>query len=105
MLFAKDDGYRDVYAPLHEIMSQSLWLSDAAFTETRKLNLLLINNAPSTSGIGLIVFGKAHYKQIAELRVRLEEIFAADMLSLYKVRSFLKAKRPARHFEDLSSQP
>jgi len=103
LLFAKDDDYQGVYTQLHEVMSQSLWLSNATFDETRALNLLLFRNTSSTTGAGLIAFGKTHYREIAEIRERLETHFASDLLNLYNVKSFLRAKRPVRNFEDLRS--
>lgn len=101
MLFSKDDDYQGVYRQLHDVMSRSLWLSEAAFQDTRKLNLLLLRYTQSAAGGGLIAFGKAHYQQIAILRERLERTFATDMMSLHRVRSFLRHKRPTRKFEEL----
>lgn len=100
-LFSKDDDYQRVYILLHDVMSKSLWLSNGAFEETRQLNLLVFRNTSSVSGTGLIAFGKTHYREIARLRERLEVNFAADLLRLHKVSSFLRSKRPRNNFEDL----
>jgi 5-hydroxyisourate hydrolase-like protein (transthyretin family) len=92
MLFSKDDDKQGVYNLLFAVMSKALWLSDELFELTRELNVLIYKQGDEEHG--LIEFGKVNYKQIAELRTRMEIMHLRDMLVLHEVPRFLKSKKP-----------
>lgn len=100
MLFSQDDDHVNVYKTLLGIMLKALWLTDDLFELTRQLNLLVYTGTPGESG--LIEFGKKNYIAVAELRKKLELLHARDMLTLHDVPSFLKAKKPANGYSQLS---
>ena len=90
LLFSKDDDHEAVYKLMFLVLSKSLWLTDDLFEKTRQLNVLLYRDGGNDSG--LIEFGKANYKTIAELRTQIEKIHARDMAVLHNVPRFLKNK-------------
>lgn len=90
-LFSKDDDQIYVYQKISEAMSKSLWLSEDVFDVLREFNVLVAEGA--TKELGLIEFGKQKYKVIAELRTKLEQICAQDMIKLHDVPNFLKSKK------------
>lgn len=92
MLFSKDDDKQGVYDLLFAVMSKALWLSDELFELTREFNVLFYSHGEAEGG--LIEFGKEHYRQIAELRTKIEEVHLRDMLVLHEVPRFLKSKKP-----------
>jgi hypothetical protein len=92
MLFSKDDDKQGVYDLLFAVMSKALWLSDELFELTREFNVLFYSHGDTNAG--LIEFGKEHYKQVAELRTRMEKVHLRDMLVLHEVPLFLKSKKP-----------
>lgn len=91
-LFSVDNDHTLVYELLHGTMENSLWLTDEVFQLTRELNLIVFN--ATTPNRGLIEFGKNNYRAVAELRTRLEKALSNDMLVLYDIPAFLKAKKP-----------
>jgi hypothetical protein len=98
MLFSKDDDRETVYKLLYDVLSKALWLSDDLFQLTRELNILIFSQ---TNDVGLIEFGKKHYKQIAELRTKMEILHARDMLSLHRIPEFLRKKKPSDTYTPL----
>jgi hypothetical protein len=92
LLFSKDNDHANVYKTLAYGMPDALWLSDDLFEATRDLNILVYTRAPD--GFGLTEFGKAHYREIAELRTRIERLHTRDMTSLHEVPKFLRNKKP-----------
>ncbi|MBZ8141018.1 hypothetical protein CLD22_14040 [Rubrivivax gelatinosus] len=101
-LFSKDDDHNFVYKLLFEIMSRALWLSDDLFDATRKLNVLIYSK--TSDGGSLVAFGKAHYREIAELRTQIERLHARDLLSLHQVPRFLKSKKPSDSYVPLRTE-
>jgi hypothetical protein len=99
VLFSRDDDHANVYKALIERMPDALWLSDDLFDLTRELNVLVYSKAPDSGG--LIEFGKAHYRQIAELRTRLEKMLIRDMRTLHDVPEFLRKKRPSDSYQSV----
>ena len=99
LLFSKDDDHEAVYKLMLSILSTSLWLSDDLFELTRDLNILIFQEAGSDAG--LIEFGKTNYRNIAELRTKLETFHARDMQRLHDVGRFLKSKRPSDKYSIL----
>lgn len=91
LLFAKDDNWESAHRLTFSVNSQALWLSDDAFERTRDLNYLFYGLTPTAGSA--IEFGKTNYRKIAELREKLEQILAGDMLELHKVHKFLKRKK------------
>ncbi len=81
------------------VMSSALWLSDDLFDLTRELNLLLYGHKNGDGG--LIEFGKKNYVAIGELRTRIERLHARDMLTLHKIPTFLKRKKPRDTYTSL----
>lgn len=100
LLFSKDDDHTNVYQVLAGTMSKALWLSDDLFELTRQLNLLVYGRAKDE--VGLIEFGKLNYKTVSDLRTNMEKIHLRDMLTLHDAPGFLKSKRPAESFGELS---
>lgn len=92
ILFSKDDDHASVYKALMDGMPDALWLTDDLFEATRELNLLVYSRAPD--GSGLTEFGKTHYREIAELRTKMEKLHIRDMTTLHEVPEFLRKKRP-----------
>ncbi len=82
-------------------MSESLWISDDLFEELKKFNFLLYEGTKANSS--LIEFGKKNYINIAEMRTRLELLHRRDMLNLYDVSKFLKAKKISDGYSELPS--
>jgi hypothetical protein len=90
LLFSKDDDHTNVYKALMD--GDALWLSDELFEATRDLNVLVYSQVTGDSG--LIEFGKTHYRQIAEIRTKMEKLHIRDMSTLHDVPEFLRKKRP-----------
>lgn len=102
MLFSKDDDKQGVYNLLFAAMSNALWLSDELFELTREFNLLLYRHGDSEGG--LIEFGKIHYREIADLRTKIEKVHLRDMLTLHEVPRFLKSKKPTDSYGPVKVQ-
>ena len=64
-------------------------------------NFLLYEGTKANSS--LIEFGKKNYINIAEMRTRLELLHRRDMLNLYDVSKFLKAKKISDGYSELPS--
>ena len=91
LLFSLDGDWETAYQATYKVTTQALWLSDEVFAKAKELNVLLYR--PSHADKGAIEFGKSNYNAIANIRESLESLLAKDMLTLYDVKSFLKAKR------------
>ena len=102
LLFAQEESEKEVYALLFSLMSNALWLSDELFDLTREFNVLFYSHS-NTEG-DLIQFGKKHYKEIAELRTKIERVHLHDMLTLHEVPRFLKSKRPTDSYSSINAQ-
>jgi hypothetical protein len=89
--FALKSQNDEAFTRLGSAMSKGLWLSEEAFNLIRDLNFIQFG-MPNTED-ELIAFGKENYRKIAETRASLERVLAADMLSLHKVKQFLKRKK------------
>lgn len=100
ILFSKDDDHCNVYKALMEGMPDSLWLTDDLFELTRALNVLVYSKVPD--GSGLIEFGKTHYREIAELRTKMEKLHIRDMATLHEVPEFLRKKRPSDSYSPVA---
>lgn len=101
LLFSQDDEKQAVYNLLFSVMSKSLWLSDELFALTRQFNLLVYSHGSAPSG--LIEFGKQKYKEVADLRTRIERVHTKDMLYLHEVPRFLKSKKSADSYEAIKA--
>lgn len=91
LLLSSEDSLPNAHKLLNEITSHSLWLSDDLFLQTRDLGRLLFGAGKHEDGT--IAFAKKHYQSFAKFREEIERLHARDMLSLHKVRQFLKAKK------------
>jgi hypothetical protein len=100
-LFAEELNHEYVWEELSKTMSESLWISDDLFEELKKFNFLLYEGTKANSS--LIEFGKKNYINIAEMRTRLELLHRRDMLNLYDVSKFLKAKKISDGYSELPS--
>jgi hypothetical protein len=89
LLFANDENWQTAYDLMGRLSTQSLWLSEDAFTKSQELNYLMFGLKPEGS---VIEFGKSNYRKLAELRSDLERILAADLLTLHDVKRFLREK-------------
>ena len=101
-LFYSDDSKQAAYDLLGQSMSNALWLSDEMFGYIRDFNLILYRHGSSETGF--TAFGKQHYKEVAELRTKIEEVHLRDMLSLHQIPLFLKNKRPADSYGPVKVQ-
>lgn len=102
LLFAQEESEKEAYALLFSLMSNALWLSDELFDLTREFNLIVFNHTNTQSD--LILFGKNHYRKIAELRTKIEQVHLRDMLTLHEVPHFLKSKKPTDSYSELNAQ-
>ena len=59
-----------------------------------ELNLLFtqIDSQVLDDGSNLLILGKRNRKKIADIRIRIEDIFRKDILSLHEIEDFLKDK-------------
>lgn len=94
VVFSMDDPQTAIYSPLMFLTGNSLWLSNKAFDISRRFNLLMFGLPPDDRAAA-IEFGKAHHQELARIREELENVLAADMRTLYKVKPFLKSKKQA----------
>ena len=104
LLFSDKETKDTTYAALLSVMASALWLSDELFDETRKLNILIYSGSEGTGAENLIAFGKKNYRQVAELRTRVERLHARDMLSLHEVPKFLKSKKPTDSYVEIATE-
>lgn len=79
---------------LYEIAANSVWFSKDMYNALSELNLLFtqIDSQVLDDGSNLLILGKQNRKKIADIRIRLEDIFRRDILSLHKIEEFLKNK-------------
>lgn len=79
---------------LYEIAANSVWFSKDMYNALSELNLLFtqIDSQVLDDGSNLLILGKQNRKKIADIRIRIEDIFRKDILSLHKIEVFLKAK-------------
>ena len=91
LMFSKDDDHANIYGRLYRTTSKALWLTDDLFLLILEFNKLVFTG--TAQGIGLIAFGKKHYKTIGEIRTKLEKLHTRDMLKLYDIPAFLKHKK------------
>lgn len=102
IVFSLEESEKEVYSLLFSLMSNALWLSDDLFEFTREFNILFYSH--SNNEDDLIQFGKKHYKEIAELRTKIEKVHLQDMLTLHEVPRFLKSKKPADSYSPINVQ-
>lgn len=93
LLFSQEDKFHAAFDKLNRNNSHALWYSQEIFDLTREVGDMVYYGSKSS---GVIEFGKANYKKIAELREKLEQILASDLLELHDVRQFLKSKKELR---------
>lgn len=81
-------------AQLYEIAANSVWLSKDMYNALSELNLLFtqIDSQVLDDGSNLLILGKQNRKKIADIRIRIEDIFRKDILSLHEIEDFLKDK-------------
>lgn len=99
LLFSKNDDQEELYKLLFAVMSRALWFSDELFERTRELNVLIYSR--TRDGSCLVEFGKTNYREIAELRTKIEKLHARDMLTLHEVPKFLRSKQPTDSYAQL----
>ena len=104
LLFSDETSKVTTYKALFAVMSSALWLSNELFDETRKLNVLIYSGSEGSDTENLIAFGKKHYREVAELRTRVEKLHARDMLVLHKVPAFLKSKQPTDSYAEIRTE-
>lgn len=100
MFEPQEDGLPQFW-PLHfKAMSGKLWLSDDLHDAIRAMNIIAYPAGDNQQV--LLTIAKDKYKEIAELRARIEYIHSRDMLTLFKIPEFLKSKKPSQNvFETL----
>ena len=81
-------------AQLYEIAANSVWFSKDMYNALSELNLLFtqIDSQVLDDGSNLLILGKQNRKKIADIRIRIEDIFRRDILSLHEIEDFLKNK-------------
>ena len=103
LLFSDTETKDTIYAALLSVTASALWLSDELFDETRKLSVLIYSGLESKGEESLISFGKKNYREVAELRTRVERLHARDMLALHQVPKFLKSRKPTDSYSDIKT--
>jgi len=88
-IFSHEEDFYKAYKLLLEI--QALWLSQDAYDITREMNYILFR--ADTTEKSMTEYGKENYENLANLRSKLENIVARDMLRLHDVETFLKEKK------------
>jgi hypothetical protein len=92
MLFANDGIYMKASLSVGAAVAQGLYLSEEIREPVRQINLLLLQRpAQATERLGFAI-GVEHRETLASLRVQLERCVANDLLSLHRVKRFLKSK-------------
>lgn len=91
LIFSSEEDILMEYKMLLSTTNDALWLSEAAFDASRRLNYILLEFDPTK--IDTVSFGKKNYEQVANLREKLEKILAQDMLELHNVKKFLNEKK------------
>ena len=93
---SEDEDPNSLYMLLFRIAASALWLSDELFYLTREFSVLLYkyNSERET----WIEFGKKHYTAFADLRTKVEVVYARDMLSLHNIFQFLRSKKPSNAY-------
>jgi len=104
LLFSDNETKDTIYTALFSVMASALWLSDDLFNETRNLNVLIYSGSEGTGAANLISFGKRNYREVAELRMRVEKLHARDMLTLHEVPKFLRSKKPTDSYDEIKSE-
>ena len=104
LLFSDETSKGTTYKALFLTMSSAIWLSDELFDEIRQLNALIYSSSEGAGAENLIAFGKKHYRDVAELRTRVERLHARDMLVLDKVPAFLKSKQPTDSYAEIQTE-
>jgi hypothetical protein len=104
LLFSDEDSKESAYKAIFSVMSSALWLSDDIFEETRRLNVLIYSHSEATDTTNLIEFGKEHYREVAELRTRIEKLHTRDMLTLHQVPAFLRSKKPKDSYVEIRTE-
>lgn len=92
-----NNSHEDFFAfqvQLYEIAANSVWLSKDMYNALSELNLLFtqIDSQVLDDGSNLLILGKQNRKKIADIRIRIEDIFRKDILSLHEIEDFLKDK-------------
>jgi hypothetical protein len=104
LLFSDNETKDTTYTALLSVMASALWLSDDLFDETRKLNVLIYSGSEGSGAENLISFGKKNYREVAELRTRVEKLHARDMLTLHEVPKFLRSKKPTDSYGEIKTE-
>lgn len=89
------NSVEEIYENLLLVLTQSLWISNKAFTKTREFNSIFykVLTEFDNENIDTATLGKKYYENVANLRTDIEIIIAKDMLELYDVKKFLKEKK------------
>ena len=95
-------GFPDFYVLLHGAMSGKFWLSDDLHSVLRELNVIAYPAGNDQDA--LLAIAKDKYKDIAELRTKIERLHARDMLCLHQVSKFLKSKRYGNGYDELPNR-
>lgn len=94
LIFSREELYEDSFKLLLNLTSQALWFNKDTFDITRELNYIFFR--ADTTEKTIIDYGKENYTNVAELRHKLENMIARDMLSLHDIENFLKEQRKSK---------
>ena len=86
--------YNELQNNLRFALANSLWLSEQILEALTKLNQIFLTiDAEINNNIdNNIAVGKKYYKELADIRISVENNLKLDLLKLYKVHTFLKHK-------------
>jgi hypothetical protein len=99
MFEPQKNGLPEFYVLLHKAMSGKFWLSDDLYAAVRELNIIAYPAGDKQDV--LLSIAKDRYKDIAELRTRIERLHSRDMLELHQVPRFLRGKKFGDGYHDL----
>ena len=88
------DKYYEFQNNLKLALANNLWLSEQMLDALTRLNkkFLIIDAEISDDVENNIEVGKKYYKQLADIRIKVENTLKLDLLKLHKVHAFLKCK-------------
>ena len=93
----EEDAFHQFQRNLIYAMSHSLWVSGTTHTVLIEMSRLFFNVSNEIeNNSSLTDVGKKYYAQIATVRDKLEGRIASDMMTLHKVKQFLKGKKENR---------
>ena len=83
----------EALAAFKSVLSHALYLSDELRADLVHLNVQLLGLPPDASEQQAFEVGASKYEELSAMRQHLETLAARDLVTLHKVRKFLKLRR------------